>query len=374
MKRLKALFKVEAKPALFVGIYLLVVNIFAIMQQQNIISNMWNNYMVYGIADAFDNYYTIDLYSRITYESTVSVIIFQLIGIVTLVLLSFKNDKNGEVGRFLKSLPYTVRERSFVKVSMGFLTYTITYAVYAIGTYCSVKNVFGKFGEIYRVTTLEAISDKILSMEQALAPIVLTYVIVVAVYLFLVMTQYAVNSLVGGMVIGSLTAVSPIFILASLYACFNSRDLNRILDQVSKIIIDIVEYIPIYYEGQGIDAYELGYNYLTYCSLRVIVFIIVSIILIGLIHYFNNKQLIEKEDILLPNKVIRIIFMVGVTVCSSLLAGDLYRAFLERIFMYKIENLRYFMMLIGGIAGAVISYKIAHIGLRAAKGGKTCEK
>ena len=369
MKRLKALIKLEAMPALFVGIYLLIVNLGAIMQQRNTINTIWNEYLKCGIVKAFNEYYYIDMYSRVFYTPIVMLVILHLLGIGTLVLLSFKNDKSIETGRFLKSLPYTIKERNFVKVSIGLLTYTVTYLVYVVGSYFSAASMVEKYDEIFKVTTLAAIKNEIFAIERVFAPILLAYLIVVAAYLFLTMLQYAVNHLAGGMIIGVLTLISPFFILFSGYICLKNEQINHILDKIAVGLVNIVEYIPIYHMDKD-TSYDMGYDYITYYPLRIAAILIGILITLGLIIYFSHKQRIEKEDILIPNKVVQVIFIIGVTICSGLLMGDLYRVFVYGLFMYSSIDIGYMIMAIGCVIGGIISYKIAHIGFKIKQGGR----
>ena len=110
MKRLKALIKMELKPALLVAAYFFLVDLFILLNIRGDIEDSWRGFLKYGIED-FLGYNDGLSIADIFVDHMLVIMLFSFVGMMALVYVSFKNDKSIEIGRFLKSLPYTMKER-----------------------------------------------------------------------------------------------------------------------------------------------------------------------------------------------------------------------------------------------------------------------
>ena len=109
MKRLKALIKMELKPALLIGAYFLLVDFFVLLTIRERIQGTWREFLLSGIKN-FMGYNEGIRIADVFTESMLYIMLFSIVGMMALVYGSFKNDKSIEIGRFLKSLPYPMRE------------------------------------------------------------------------------------------------------------------------------------------------------------------------------------------------------------------------------------------------------------------------
>lgn len=376
MKRLKALIKMELKPALLIGVYFLLVDFFILLTIRGRIQGTWREFLLNGIK-TFMGYNEGIRVADIFIENTLYIMLFSIIGMMGLVYGSFKNDKSIETGRFLKSLPYTMRERCLVKMSVGIVTFTMTYIFYAIGVLALHISCLNRFSEVYRITILSEVYNQIFDRGELIKVLVLVYVGCIAIYLFCMMFQYIVSNRLGGIIVSTLVYLSPVFIANSLSAYVSARYTNIIYEN---IIYPLTEWLNNLMIVFGYQSYgELGVNVstavtisddtiinYTYVSLighRIVFYGVIGLISLVIILKLCVVERIEKSDYFIPSKCFRGIFTCGVTVCGGLLLGDIYLMFSNQTNM----GIAYGLITFGGIISFLVARKIASIGIRKGK-------
>ena len=371
MKRLKALIKMELKPALLIGVYFLLVDFFVLLTIRGRIQDTWRSFLLNGIRD----FMLYDRGIRVTdtfIENTLYIMLFSIVGMMALVYGSFKNDKSIEIGRFLKSLPYTMRERCLVKMGVGIVTFTLTYIFYAIGMIVLHMSFLNKFSEIYRVTIFSEVYHQIFDRGELVKVLMLVYVGCIAIYLFCMMFQYLVSNRLGSIIVAVLVYLSPVFIVNSLSAYVSVRYEN--------IIYSLTEWLNELMIIFGYQAWgEIGinistatsisqnpitnYQYMSLTGHRIIFYGIIILISLVAILKLCVAERVEKSDYFIPNKYFRSIFICGVTVCGGLLLGDIYLMFSNQTNM----GIAYGLITFGGIISFLAARKIASIGIRKGK-------
>lgn len=367
MKRLKALIKVEIKPALLIGILFLIVNLLGFIQIQSSINGIWKSYLMSGIAGYFNYYRLINIIGRIIFEASLVVGILYMMLLIALVFSSFRYEKSIEVSRFLKSLPYTERERCFVKVGTGIMTLTIGIMVYLVEILYLHHYSRSVFQEIMDVTSLGSIAQEIFSLGKLLKIVALIYVVLIAGYLFMVMVQYMVSNRLTGIVIGILSAFAPLFILNSVIMFFDiSWDswIGKIVDVFTYLMIHFVDYADINWNPDsyiGRYAYVSGFGYHIAFYLGIITLIVMAIL------YFTRTNRLENSDLLMPHSVVRMIFIAGVSVCGGFTIYYLSSLFSNYILFRDNVAPRIVILIVGAVISALIAKKIAYIGIKKRK-------
>ena len=370
MKRLKALIKMELKPALFIGAYFLLVNLWALFVVQNRMQNIYNSVLVDGIQD-FIAYNSGLNMSNTFMQNILEVMLFTLIGILVLTYASFKNDKSIEIGRFLKSLPYTTRERCLTKIGIGVGTFTLTYLVYVGGMIFLNNSYLNQFREFYEVTVLSETYTQIFNNVELMKALGLVYVGCIAIYLFSVMFQYLVSHRVGSVIVAVLVYAAPVFIFNSISDLSNTLSpLNQLNEVVLEPFADWINELMIVFEyiGWGVigtsmnisNDYTFSYSYMGLTGYRLAFYVILSFVALGIILKVSQSDAIEKSDYLIPSRIFRTIFTCGVTVCSTLLVGDVYCMYSNQ--MNGVTMLSF--MFIAAVVSFFIAKRIARIGMR----------
>jgi len=380
MKRLKALIKMELRPALLIAAYFLLVDLFVLLTIRGQIQDTWRGFLKYGIENFMqynDGLSVADFFT----ESILYALLFSIIGMMALVYVSFKNDKSIEIGRFLKSLPYTVKERCLTKMGVGIVTFTVTYVFYVIGMLALHMSYLNRFNEIYRVTILSEVYNQICDRGELIKVLILVYVACIAIYLFCMMFQYIVSNRLGAIIVAALVYLSPVFILNSLSAYVSVRYVNVIYE---KIIYPLTEWLNklivvfTYLEWGEIsinsstatnitmsmsDNIITEYIYISLIGYRMAFYGAVALLSLVAILKLCVAERIEKSDYFIPSKWFRGIFTCGVTICGGLLLGDIYCIYLNGTNMGMI----YGLLIFGGIMSFLIARKIASMGMRKGK-------
>lgn len=371
MKRLKALIKMELKPALLIGAYFLLVDLLILLSIQGRIQNAWRGFLINGIK-------SISLYDggiRVTdifVENMIYIMLLSIIGMIALVYSSFKNDKSIEIGRFLKSLPYTMRERCLTKMGVGIGTFTVTYIFYAVGMLVLHMSYLNKFSEVYEVTIFSEVYHQIFDRGELIQGLILVYIGAIAIYLFCMMFQYLVSNRLGGIIVAALVYISPLFIMNSVCGYINVSYENiiyKLTEWVNELMI-IFAYPSWAEVGINIntattisrDTIE-QYTYINLMSYKMIFYGIIALLSLVAILKLCVIERIEKSDYFIPSKCFRRIFVCGVTICGGLLLGDIY-------FIYSNETnmwVAYGLLILGGVISFLIAKKIASIGMKKGK-------
>ncbi|MBU3804904.1 MAG: hypothetical protein H9872_09145 [Candidatus Cellulosilyticum pullistercoris] len=371
MKRLKALIKMELRPALLIGAYFLLVDLWILLSIQGRIQNAWRGFLTNGIK-------SISLYdggirvADIFVENMIYIMLLSIIGMIALVYSSFKNDKSIEIGRFLKSLPYTMRERCLTKMGVGIGTFTVTYIFYAVGMLALHMSYLNKFSEVYEVTVFSEVYHQIFDRGELIQGLILVYIGCIAIYLFCMMFQYLVSNRLGGIIVAALVYISPLFIINSICGYMNARYENiiyKLAEWVNELMI-----IPAYLSWGEVginvntattisrDTIE-QYAYINLMGYKIIFYGIIALLSLMFILKLCVVERIEKSDYFIPSKCFRRIFVCGVTVCGGLLLGDIY-------FIYSNETnmwIAYGLLILGGLISFLIAKKIASIGMKKEK-------
>lgn len=370
IKRLKPLIKLELKPVLGVGIYLMLVNILCFMNIKQDMNELWRSYLSGGIAQFYERMNRIDWLRDLFWNQIYYTIGLYFMGLIVLSLISFKQDKNLETGRFLKSLPFTSGERSFVKVLLGSLGYTISFAIYALGLSLMLGNYTEKLTEVYEVTPIWQISGQLFDIPELLVLMFVVYLLGLALYLFCILVQYIVSHQIGSIAIAICVIGAPFFLLRSISACFG-------LDRESVIVkfgewffaLALGGHVPMQITVAGYEQKGEFYSYIQYMlSYQIIFYILVSIGLVVAIRKLSKLQLLEENDKLIPVAGLRWFFIIGVTLCGGFLVCDVYLYFIEPLLETSSIVCKWLSLVLGFAASFMIAKKIACIGLGKRKG------
>lgn len=364
IKRLKPLIKLELKPVLGVGIYLMLVNIFGFITLSKEMNEVWKNYLVGGIGEFVNRVDRIDLIRNIFNNEITTLLIFYLIGMLFLSILSVRYDKSIETSRFLKSLPYTSGERSLVKVGLGTLSFTICFGFYSLIVMVMRSSYVVKLQEIYDILPFGQIQDQFMSATDLARRLLVVYLTILAVYLFFILVQYIVSHKLGSTLIAICILASPIFLLGSICYCFPQFDIKIFDRAIGWLYVSVVRGPT----GRRMAIQEGGNNYSLYfyaedIEIYQIAFYLIAIALMILaIWKLSRCQLLEQADKLIPVKELRWVFIAGVTLCGSFLLCDLYLLLVERLLRNSISGDRWFALTIGAVISFIISKNIASIG------------
>ncbi|WP_054742662.1 hypothetical protein [Cellulosilyticum ruminicola] len=374
MKNLKALIKIERKPALVMGIYFLIVNLIAVIGPVGSMNNIWRWYLEAGIS----RYDFWEIGSRI-YESSYCVLIGYMLGIVLLVYLQFKKDKSIEIGRFIKALPYTNGQRATVKITMGILSITIPFLIYGLLVLAMRSYYTNLFSEVLRVTAFETVSTYLNRISVYLGILGVAYIRLIMIYLILILGEYLLSHNVGSLIITAVSVMAPAYLWLSNIEEIGSRvdlyqydeegiahGIGYYLHEINSWLEDIyMNYMNTRGGGIKISAGE-SFNYTTTerGSIVGLIYFVVAVICCLVIVKQVKKQRIENIDILIPSQFIRGIFIAGYALCSGCLVRDLSKEVLNQVALGYPRIILDVLLVIGLIVGVIIARKVASIGLQ----------
>ncbi len=366
MKRLKALIKMEMKPALLMGILFLIANILGFLMIQGSMNGLWRGYLSGGLTGYFNWRGLINIIGEVFFNNSLIVGILYMILLILLVFSTFRYEKSIEVSRFLKSLPYTERERCLVKVGFGVGVLTISLLIYMVGLLCLRHYSMGLFQEIIEVTALGSIAEKIFDLGKLLKMLALMYIVLVAGYLFMMMVQYMVSSRLAGIIIGSLSAVAPLFIAISLGDIFDiSRDtwIGEVIDRFIYLMVSFTGYVELF--NRETDIFYVSNMYLSGFGYHIAFYVVIIILVAMAILYFTKNNRLEDSDLLMPHPMVRIIFIVGVSICSGCSSYYILSVFFGYVLLITVPKI--ILFIVGVIIGFLIAKKIAYTGIKKRK-------
>lgn len=363
MKHLRPLVKMELRHTVLMMIYFVLIGIISIVSVEQSIQSIIVEELTYGIRRAFEYQRCTTRWGDLFRENIQFYTIAAIVGMLILIYISYRHDKNHEMSRFLKSLPYTVQERYLVKVTVGTSLFTICYVLYSIAMIISRTNYLNQTKDIYEVTVLSGIYPELFSSSQLIKLLLVVYVKVMACYFIGIFFEYIISVNFASLLIAVLVTLSPLFIILSIEWRISRGGYipiwDEIVNYVYATIVGGLNYANVVIETGILNHNNIYFNYMDLFGARIGTFLIIIAVCIGLTLKLCKSHRLETADILIPSKVFRGIFIIGVTVCTSLLASDLYY-----IYSGSFEGMSNILALLGGISGLLIAWKIAHIGIR----------
>lgn len=365
---MKTMAKIEVRSVWVMLVYFVTCACLVISRIPSAVHNVVTRHMQNGLAEMLDLMNSSFIApTRLFNDNIIAFMSVTFLGILFLVYLSFRNESHHETGRFLKSLPFTSKDRYFVKVGVGLATFTIPYILYAIFLIIARHYYLSKLGALYEITLLNRIYPELLPLGSILQFLLVTYLFIVAAYLFIMLFEYLISNNLASIIIGLLIGMAPLFISESLLAIFRTPLLSKLnhlvnyfycfLPNTTQVACFIGENATEYYALASVETVSL-------LGLSSLFSILISIICIVASLWLCKRKALEKDDILMPDKAFRWLFVIGVTICSGLLFADIYLAFHYR------DTMRIVWLLIGSIVGFILSWLISNIGLRKFKGAR----
>ena len=368
IKSLKPLIKLELKPVLGIGICLMLANIFIGINLNKELDLVWRDYIATGIgSSSIRGEYAdgIDLIRNIVEDKFAEVSVCYLIGVLFFSIFSMSYERETETSHFLKSLPYTTGERSLVKIGTTMVGYTTCFGIYSVVILLIHGNYVAKFKEIYDVLAYGELQSQFMQGIDVGINLLVIYLEILAVYLFLMLVQYIVCHKIGAGIIGICTLIAPTFIISSLGYCFSDLILKSPIWEVFTNALTFIAFkggrsSVVDIEGGSNNPYFFHVDYSM--GPKIIWYVVIIGMLVFSIRKLSKHQFLEDADKLVPIKGFRWIFVIGVVVCGSLLACDMYCWLIEPMMQNSITGTRYFVVLVGGILSFFISNRIATSG------------
>ena len=357
MKRLKPLIKMELPLVLIGGIAFFAINCLAFAMIQFDITSGFEQYILWGIDDYVDGHAIgqwNDLFRHVLLLVTIAYG-FVLIGLVS---ASFRLDKDHEIGRFLKALPFTMRERVFVKIGLAMSSFLINFCILSVGMFVLRSKVYKVYREVFDVTNIEGAVRQIFSVGFIAKCLLFLFLICVGFYLFLVLMQFMMSHNIGSVVSSVFIFFSPLFLVQSMIELVEDK-YNSFLIWLAYIVAELLEgpreigFLMV--DGILCDRYE----YIDGCIEYVGFWGLFIVIMLIAINRLSRTYSVEKSDIFINNKVFRMIYMIGVAICGAFLVADIYILVLNR----EVNIVCYIVLIVGLVISGVVSYKISHIGL-----------
>jgi hypothetical protein len=297
--------------------------------------------------------------------SPMILILFTIVSVIQ-VFIQFRTEKDEEIKRFLKSLPIGKEEFFKVKLSTGIINITLAFIVLTIGIIIVRMNNMFWIKDVYSISIISEPFIKADGIASLLKEIGLIYLIILSFYTFLFMVQYTFTNLIGGIVTGILVWLAPGFI-----AYISLHLLNRFIRiplfyNFKKLTLWLIpwiyssEHISLWiYDSNGVG---ISTSIRSIENLWIKYIICLALIIINIIigHKFNKNSKVENENMIIPFKITRNIFKIGVTICSGLLVFVI----LSELMQIKTNNIYIPFILLGGAIGYFISKKITKVGIR----------
>lgn len=356
MKRLKALIKMELPSAVVIGLYFLVINFISFALIQDNMNYVDNSIKSMGMRGFIESVRYRSFMSQVS-DILIFTTVMYGIGLCILVLVSFAKDKQYETGRFLKALPYTVRERNKVKIGVGLFVYLVNFGVLTVGILVLRAISMNRLNDFYEVTMLGELSGQSNSIDNLIRIFIVFFVICIGMYLFLIMMQYLINFNIGSVISSIFIILSPLFITYSLLIYGNF---------IPHTYMRVISFITMIYEGPRYSHWINGngnvhlahYEIMGDITIYLMVWGVLILVSILGIHKFSRNNIVEKNDQFISYKWFRYIYLIGVALCGGLLFSDLYAIFLDRRNLFIVG----IVQIIGSILSFLIAYKIVHIG------------
>ena len=306
------------------------------------------------------------------------------IGILLMIYLQFKDSKSVEVGNFLKSLPINNREYYTTKLIGGLISLTVPMLVLVAGILLVRSNNMFWISDIYATSLFPEILAKGDSIINIISIFTMVYMVAISTYTFLFTVQYIVMNISAGLVLGSLFWMSPMFIIGSITMLYSEviEKIHPMIEKRLKISNIFTSYIQpwIYptdvkhnsfvydmdYPDAIVDNFNINYIYYEGIMLKIGITLAIAITSIIVGYILSNKSRVEDSDAFISFKWARRVFVVGVTLCSALLIGDIIQLVLMRFNTIGLIPLQ-IVMIVGGAIGFIVSKKL--VSVKAKQGG-----
>ena len=355
MKHLKPLIKIELKTALLMSIFFWGVSIFTVVSLNNYIQPFIYNNLMWGM-DGFNEssrqgaqFFQIYEWGNIFNHWIDLSKYIMAIGIMLLIYLSYRYDKNHEVGRFIKALPYTTEQKYWVKIVLGIMSFTIPYMVQGMVIVIIRKSFIIQMKDFYEVTNLSNIFADLYELKQLLLILTLNYLGLIVWYLFVVMFQYIIMSNFGSIIGASIIAIAPIVI---------RENIHRFFSYTGRLYWKYIRLYDFLLGNRGYRAFITNKDtgiieYINFGETRLVVLFIMILILLTLTLYLCKEMYIENEDALVPRRVFKYMYLIVTPIVCSLLLGSLYKCYTG-----KGDTWFDLVTFIGGILGFLIAKMI----------------
>ena len=263
-------------------------------------------------------------------------------GILLMVYLQFKDSKSIEVGKFLKSLPISNKEFYITKLIGGLISLTIPTVLLILGILLIRNNNMVWISDIHSISLFPELVIKADSIINVTSVVIMSYLVAVSTYVFLFMMQYIVMNIVGGLVIGTLAWLSPMFIINSifaLYGIFFSENyvFSESIIKWQEILLNYVQpwsyptYLA-YFNSPSVREYNpildsISFMYYEGLALKITITLIIALASIVLGYILSKNSKAEDSEMLISLKWARIVFIIGVTICSAVLLANIAQMF-----------------------------------------------
>ena len=298
-----------------------------------------------------------------------ALILFTILSLVQ-IFMQFRSEKDQEIGRFLKSLPVKKEEFFKIKLITGIGNLTLAFLVLAIGIIIVRNNNMFWIKDIYNISIISAPFMEADSIISLLKDLVLVYLVILGFYSFLFMIQYTFSNVVGGIVTGSLVYLAPVFIINGLvfiYGQLTTAGHFRNMwiygmDKLSLWLLPWLYAIEYSFNNSILDSngtYLGRIDMIEDLGIKYGITIVLILINILIAYKLNKSSRVENENMVIPFKITRNIFKVGVTICSGLLVSVI----LGGIIGLQMNGVMQILLIgIGGSIGYLISSKITRVG------------
>lgn len=374
----KALVKHETRNMKWMMLYFLLIAIGGILYLNIELNSEYIDALTRGLAQ--DRSVVLDSVRRI-----LDMVIMPIgLGILLMIFLQFKDSKSVEVGNFLKSLPISNREYYVTKLMGGLISLTVPMMVLIAGVLLVRSNNMYWISDIHSISLFTEWVVKGDSVINIISIFTMAYTVAIATYTFLFAIQYIVMNITAGLVLGSLVWLSPMFIIGSvavLYGQFIEKiypimekrySLSRLFEsyiQPWMYPMQVRQFSPPAYSDSNIPIDVLDSMHFMYYEgvpLKIVITLSIAIASIAVGYLLSSKSKVEDSDAFISFKWARNVFVIGVTVCSALLIGDITQIFLMRFNPIGFIPLQV-IMIVGGVIGFIVSRKITSI--KAKQGG-----
>lgn len=300
------------------------------------------------------------------YAISMTMLPLTLIGIAILVILLFSHERNLKVGKFIGSLPFNKKSQFKIKYMMGMVTFTLPFLLFAITMiFIRIQNN-DWLTRLYEYAPAGGMLVKQESLGALLIWLGVIWLIMMAVYSFLMLVQTLMGQNIIAGIIGAIIYMVPWFLIyavpANIYLINGRWFLNNVWDSVQfffqgtpktniEPVIDLGKQ-TLFREWNHVRAY--GYHNL---GLNLGILIVVIIISTILAYRFILDNDVEKNGDIVMYPWFGKILIAGISLCSALLLPLIVAIFTS------VENsiLTIALMITGGIIGYVISKRSIEI-------------
>lgn len=286
------------------------------------------------------------------------------------VFMQFRQEKGQEVARFLKSLPIKSEEYFVTKLLVGILSLTVAFLVFIIGVLLVRQMNMFWISDYHNFSLDPNLFKSMDGVYNTIKIMLLSYTIVLVFYSFIFMIQYKISNIFVSIVSSVFIWFAPYFIAGVMGLWLNEIGITSIFKELMlsadgirwlNPFVYMIDYKHISLLSHGSSSYVNNIGFIANINLKFIVLSLMLVVNIAMAYRAAKKNLIENEDKMIPVKTDRYIFIVGVTVCSGLLA---YFLLAEMFGLRFAEIIIAVLPIVGSIAGFFVSKKVAFIGCK----------